>query len=95
MYARLAVVGELASDNAHVHWILVLMFLHLPLAIWLFLVFAGLGDSLWSLPLLSLGCFRSLSRPASLAVVEITYRAFQLGALQWSREAADMLLWLQ
>ena len=38
MYARLAVVGELASDNAHVHWILVLMFLHLPLAIWLFLV---------------------------------------------------------
>ena len=41
------------------------MVLHLPLAIWLSLVFAGLGDSVWSLSLLSLGCFRSPGKPAA------------------------------
>ena len=44
--------------------------LHLPLAIWLSLVFSGLGDSVWSLPLLFLGCFRSPVRPVSLAITD-------------------------
>ena len=49
------------------------MGLCLPFAIWLSLVFAGLGDSVWSLPLLSLGCFRSPGRPASLAVADLLW----------------------
>ena len=58
-------VGELDSDDAHVYWVLLLMVLHLPLDIWLSLVFADLGDSVCSLPLLSLGCFRSPGWPVS------------------------------
>ena len=62
MYLGLAVVGELDSDDAHIYWLLLLMVLHLPLTIWISLVFVGLGDFVWSLSLLSLGCFRSPSR---------------------------------
>ena len=63
-------VGESGSDDAHVYWLLLLKVLCLPLTIWLSLVFAGLGDSVWSLPLLSLGCFRSPGRPVALALVD-------------------------
>lgn len=45
----------------------------LPLAIWLSLVFAGLGVSVWTLPLLSLGCFRSSGRPVTLAVADLLW----------------------
>ena len=37
-YPRLAVVGELGSNNIKSSWFLLLMFLYLPLAIWLSLV---------------------------------------------------------
>jgi hypothetical protein len=50
VYSGLAVVGELGSDDAHVYWLLLVMVLNLPLTIWLSLVFAGLGDSVWYLP---------------------------------------------
>ena len=70
VYSGLAVVGELGSDDVHVYWLLLLMVLCLSLDLWLFLVFAGLGDSVWSLPLLSLGCFRSPGRPVALAVAD-------------------------
>ena len=62
MYPGLALVEELGSDDARVCWLLLLMVLHLPLTIWLFLVFAGLGVSVWSLPFMFLGCFRSPGR---------------------------------
>jgi hypothetical protein len=39
------VVGELGFDDAHIYWLLLPMVLHLPLTIWLSLVFAGLCDS--------------------------------------------------
>jgi hypothetical protein len=64
------VVEELDSDDVHIYWFLLLMVLCLPLAIWLSLVFAGFGESVWSLPLLSLGCFRSPGRPVTLAVAD-------------------------
>jgi hypothetical protein len=70
VYSGLAVVGELGSDDAHVYWLLLLMVLCLPLAILLSLMFAGLGDSVWSLSLLSLGYFRSPIRPAALAIAD-------------------------
>ena len=70
-YLDLAVVGELASDDTHVYCLLLLMLLYLPLAIWISLVFVGLGDSVWSLPLLFLGCFRSPCRHAALAVTDL------------------------
>ena len=41
----LALVGELGSINAHVHWLLLLMVLCLSLAVWLLLVFDGLDVS--------------------------------------------------
>jgi len=59
VYSGLAVLGELGSDDAYVYWRLLLMALGLPLAIWLSLLSAGLGDSDWSLPFLSLGWNRS------------------------------------
>jgi hypothetical protein len=70
VYSGLAVVGELGSDDAHIYWLLLLTVLSLTLAIWLFLVLAGLGDSVWSLCLLFLGCFRSPGRPVALAVAD-------------------------
>ena len=68
MYSGLAVVGELGFDDAHIYWLLLLMVLHLPLTIWLSLVLVGLGDSVWSLPLLSLVWFRSSGRSVALTV---------------------------
>ena len=48
LYSGLAVVGELGSDDAHIYWLLLLMVLCLPFAIWISLVFVGLGDCLES-----------------------------------------------
>jgi hypothetical protein len=44
-YPGLSVVVELGSDDAKLPWFLLFMFLPLPLAIWLVLVFAGLAVS--------------------------------------------------
>lgn len=78
MYPGLAVVGELGSDDAKLYWLLLLMVLSLPLAIWLSLMLAGL--SVWSLPPMSLCCCRSPSRPVALAVVNLLW-AFRLWGL--------------
>ena len=48
MYSDLAVLGELGSDDAQVFWLLLLMVLCLPFAIWISLVFVALGDCLES-----------------------------------------------
>ena len=45
LYSASPVVGELGSDDALVYWLLLLMVLCLPLAIWLTLVFAGLESA--------------------------------------------------
>ena len=55
MYSVLAVLGLLGFDDTHVYWLLLFMVVCLPLNMWLSLVFAGLGVSVWSQPLLSLG----------------------------------------
>jgi hypothetical protein len=44
-YPGLAVVGELGYDGAKVYWLLLLMFSHLPFAIFLSLVLTSLGVS--------------------------------------------------
>ena len=44
-YPGLAVAEELGSGGAELHWVLSLMFLGLPLAIWLSLMLTGLGVS--------------------------------------------------
>lgn len=44
-------VGELGSDGLRFHWVLLIVFLSVPLAIWLSLVLAGLVASLSSRPL--------------------------------------------
>ena len=44
-YPGLVVARELVSDGAELHWLLLLMFLCLPLAIWLSLVLTSLGVS--------------------------------------------------
>jgi hypothetical protein len=51
-YPTLAVVGELGSDDPKQPWFLLLMFLPLPLAIWLSLVLAALAVSDYGLSLL-------------------------------------------
>ena len=43
-YSGLAVVEEMGSDYVHIFWLLLLMILCLPLAIWISLVFVSLGD---------------------------------------------------
>ena len=48
MNSRRAVVGELGSDDVHVFGLLLLMVLYFPFAIWIFLVFVGLGDCIES-----------------------------------------------
>jgi hypothetical protein len=48
-YLGLAVMEKLGSDNGTWHLFLFLVFLHLPLTIWLSLVLAGLSVSDWSL----------------------------------------------
>ena len=45
VYPELAVVGELGSGGAELHWVLLLMILCLPLAICLSLVLTSLGVS--------------------------------------------------
>ena len=47
-YAGFAVVGELGSDGAMLPWLLLVMILHLPLAILLSQVLAGLAISIFS-----------------------------------------------
>jgi hypothetical protein len=64
----LAVVGEVGSHGVKVYWLLLLMFLGLPLAIWLSLVLTGLSVSVCSLPPVSLGCLRSPGRPSDCGV---------------------------
>ena len=69
-YPRLAVVGELGSDDAKYPQFLLLAFLCLPLAMWLSLVLVGLTISDWSLSLLLscepviLGVSALLGRPS-------------------------------
>jgi hypothetical protein len=92
MCSGLAVVGELGSDDAHVYWLLLLMILHLTLTIWIPLMFVSLYDSVWSLYLLYLGCFRSPGRPVALAVADHLW-GLPNGPLQRGREAADLLPW--
>ena len=50
-YRGLAVV-ELGSDGAKLYWLLLVMFLFLPFAIWLSLLLTGLGVSDWSRPVI-------------------------------------------
>ena len=64
-------MGELGSDDAKVYWLLLCIVLCLFLTIWLFLVFAGLDDSAWSLSLLSLCYFISPAGPEALAVADL------------------------
>ena len=47
-YPGLDVLGELCSVAAGWHWLLLLIFLCLPLAIWFFLALTGLNVSDWS-----------------------------------------------
>jgi hypothetical protein len=51
--------------------IVLLMVLYLPLTIWLSLVLAGLGVSVWCLPLVSLDCCQSPGRPVALAPADL------------------------
>ena len=66
-------VGELGFHDAYVYWLLLLIVLCLPLTIWFSLVFCYSGDSVWILPLLSLGCFGSPYRPVALSVTDIPW----------------------
>jgi hypothetical protein len=61
-------MGELGSDDAHVYWLLLLIVLYLPFAIWISLVFVDLGD--WSLPLLTVSCFSYPGRPVALTLAD-------------------------
>ena len=51
-YPGLAVVGELSYDGINWHWFLLLMFLWLPLTIWLSQVLTALDVSEWILSIL-------------------------------------------
>ena len=44
VYSRLAVVGELGSDDDHVFWLLLLMVLCLPFTLWISLELFGLDN---------------------------------------------------
>ena len=48
VYSGLAVVEEPVSDDTHIFWLLLLLVLCLPFAIWISLVFVGLGDCMES-----------------------------------------------
>jgi hypothetical protein len=71
VYPELAVGGKQGSDVVKVYWLLLLIVLHLPFAIWLSLVLASLGFSVCSLPPVSLGCCRSPGKPVALAVTDL------------------------
>ena len=81
-------VEELGSDDIHIFWLLLLMVLHLPLTFWLSLLFSGLDDTVCSLHLLSLGCFRSPGRPVVGCCRPL------VGPSQWElfREAEKLLI---
>ena len=69
VYPGLAVESrELVTDDGNVYGLLLLMVLCLLLAICLYLVLAGLGFSIWSLPLDSMCCGMSTGRLTALAV---------------------------
>ena len=61
----------MGSDDAKVHWLLLLMILSLPLISWLSLMLGDLGISVWILPPVSLCCCRSLERPVALAIADL------------------------
>ena len=92
MYSGLAVVGELGSDDAHVYSGLLLMVLHVPLDICLSLMFAGLGDSDWTLPLFSLGCFKTPGRPVALAVADLRWGLQTVGSSEGQRSCWSVAL---
>ena len=48
VYSELALMGELGSDDARVFRLQLVMVLHLLFAIWISLVFVGLGDCMES-----------------------------------------------
>ena len=83
-YSGFAVVGELGSDDTHLFWLLLLMVLHLPFAMWVSMVFVDLGDYMES-AFLSLGCFRSPGRLAALAVSDHLWSLPTEGSLQGQR----------
>jgi hypothetical protein len=87
VYPGLAVVGELSSDGAKVYWLLLFMAVLLPLDVRLSLVLTGLGVSVWNLPPVSLGCFRSPGRPVALAVSDL------LGGFQTMGSSEEQTLW--
>jgi len=60
-YSWLAAVGEMGSEGAILHWLLLIIFLPLPLAVWLPLVFADLVDPGSSKPMKLI--FPDSSRP--------------------------------
>ena len=74
-------VKELGFDDAHVYLLLLLMVLCLSLTIWLSLVFAGLGVSVWSLSFVSLRCFRSPGGPVALASPVLLRGLWTLGSV--------------
>lgn len=57
------------SNIVKVYWLLLLMILYLPFSIWLYLELVGLGDFVWSLPPLLLGCSRSPGGSMALGTV--------------------------
>ena len=71
VYPELAVGGKQGSDVVKVYWLLLLVQLCLLLAIWLSLVLTVLGVTVWSLPVMSFGCFSSPGRPVALALTDL------------------------
>ena len=64
-------VGEVGLDCSKGYWLLLLMVSCLTLTILLFLVLADLDVSVWRLPPVSFGCFRSPGRLMALAVADL------------------------
>jgi hypothetical protein len=87
------VVGELSSDDAHIFWLLLFMALCVPFAIWISLVFVGLGDCIDSASFIWVASVLQVCLQPCLYLT--TCGAFQLGALHRGREAADILLCLR
>jgi hypothetical protein len=56
------------------------------------LLFADLGDSVWSLPLLSLGCFRSPGGPVALALEDHLWNFPTEGSSEWQRSCWSVAL---
>ena len=64
-------VEDLCSYGIAVYWLLLVIIMCLPLAIWFSLGLAGLGVSVWSLPPMSLGCSRYSVFPVSLIAAKL------------------------